>query len=154
MPSQSSPEFVIQKKVLERQRFHKSLRVQNNEEVLGIFASESMEGSVEYDLDFNQWIIRMEMDVLAEHLADDYYQEILTTAGPTTVWDMFKETYGGRWWMRRWVVKHPPKYTHKNHLVQVKVERWVKYPSADIMPDKRLGRAIPMERLERIYPDD
>lgn len=150
MASRSQPEFTIKKAILERQRFHKSMRVKNDEAVLGLFAVDSMEGEVEYDIDFNEWIVRMEMDVLAEHLADHYYEETLILSAPKSWWDHFKATYQDRWWIRWWCAKHPAQETRTSHKVKVKVERWVKYPEAnETLP--RLGRAIPYEKLERIY---
>lgn len=107
-----------------------------------------MKFETDYDVDFGQWIVRLETSVLSEHLAEDYYEVESYYATPRTWWDMFKETYATRWWFywysKRWGAPHYEQHTLRN---RIKVDRYVNYPEANIIPDPRLGRTYPYERI-------
>jgi hypothetical protein len=150
---QTQPEYAITRHVLERMTFYRRQRLERDmEEVLGEFSANTFTAGVDYDILYDDIILRFEAEVLSERLADDYYEETAYYATPRTWWDMFKETYANRWWFnwysKRWGAPH---FDQHSVTVKVKVERFLKYPHADITPDPRLGRAIPYERLERVY---
>lgn len=151
MDSQSQPEFVVEQAILERMRFYHAQRLnRNDEEMLGAFSAEHFKAEVDYDIVYNDLILRFETDVLSEHLVDNIYETTHHVRTPYSWWDMLVHTSREKWWGKILNKYYTPKWFDEYYPVRVKVERYLKYPQANIKPDPRLGRAIPFERLERL----
>ena len=104
-------------------------------------------------LEKDRQVHRLEAFVLREHLADDFYEEVLVVTQPKTWWDHFKIDFQHTWWGRFLYNHFPPEFTHDNHMVRVKVERYASYPEADVAIPQ-LGRPIPFEQLKRLTPEE
>ena len=89
-------------------------------------------------------VYRLSTYVATDKFAEDSYSTTLEV--PATWWDHFKHTYADRWWLRRYVKKHPVKTSR--HRATVKVERMHSYPDCRInMPD--MGRPFILEMASR-----
>lgn len=114
------------------------------------YVREKLSYSVEPDLVRDELIHKIETFFLAEHITDDYYWEtVWHPSTPKTWWQMFKQTYSDRWWLKRHVRKHPVQFnTGSSQQVGIKVKRYVGYPDATIQI-KNFGRPWPFEMVER-----
>lgn len=133
-------ELQVSKKILEKLRVFQTFKVNADY----FFSSD-------FDIDFNLIRLAFEEDRVADRLADDHYsdEKDLYFDIPETTWQMFKHRSQEKWWMRRFVAKHPVRYvTHSQTAkLDVHVTRYLTYPEAEIR-SSRLGRAFPFETVE------
>jgi len=127
------------------------------------FDREDLDLAIEYDLDFNRMIARLETLVFSENLLTDTKAVEFYTYTPTTTWQMFKWLHKDAWWMRWWTGhfedKHwirgrgPVKLKSRKHSYDVKFERYALFPHSTI-DSKKLGRAVINEQYNVICKDD
>lgn len=130
-------EFVVSKKILDRLRLYKTVRVKHD-----VFMS------ADYDIDFHQFRVLAERDILADHIADDYYSDYVTFDYPATTWQMFKQTHEFSWWLGWLVRRYPVQRAGTVKSVSIKVKRYLGYPEAKV---PNMGRPIIYETVERLY---
>lgn len=138
--------FTTTSAVFDRERFTQSMRMREDPKLLGSFTQDSMRLEVDYDIDFNMWRLRLETEVLKEHIADDYYHTTLERRVPASVWQMFKAEHMHSWWMSWLVDRRPVRHHVWTETVSVKVERSVLYPEANV-PRPPLGRPFILEKV-------
>lgn len=97
-------------------------------------------------LEYAERVHRLTGYVLADKLADDYFEEDVHFAFPANTWQMFKDEYQFTWWLG-WLVRwRGVKYIKRTQKSRVKVERYASYPEANIV-QPRLGRPVIYERV-------
>lgn len=102
--------------------------------------------------DFEQVVHRFEGQLLAEKLAEDVYEAHAVSEWPKSTWQMFKFSNKHRWWMRRFVKKHPVEMYKDRHTLHVGVKRYLAYPEASVTIrnplNPFLGRPFPRELVD------
>ena len=135
---QNREELLVSEKILDFLRVYKSVRVKND-----IFFSS------DYMIDFNQWRVMAEKDMLVEHLADDFYYVDTIHSWPASPWQFFKDRHRDSWWLNWLVHRWPVEYQQTTETGQIKVKRYLGYPEAEIK-SPRLGQAVPWETVEEV----
>lgn len=139
-------EFQVSKKILTRLRMFKFVKVHPD-----IYISE------DFNIDFNLIRVGFEKDLVADRLADDVYHggDYAHFDIPETTFQMFKHRNQEKWWLRRFVAKHPVRYvTHTQWVpVEIEVGRYITYPEAKIEDSSRLGRPFIYEQVNQVERD-
>lgn len=132
-------EVVVTQKTLEILHNYQSVRIPRGD----------IELSTDWDLDFNQMIVRVSQDVAAEKLAEQYYTGHRSVSYPRSTWQMFKQTHKDSWWLG-WLVRQCPVKKETEWVeMTVKVDRYLKYPDLKI-PKPGMGRPLIHEIVKEV----
>lgn len=114
---------------------------------MGRYSRDSV--TLEEDVDFERDLVlqRLVAEVLAERLPDERVVESVVEEmlRPATWVDHFKLRFAGRWWVRWWVRWWPVRLVEVPHrlTVVVDLQRWRKFPEADLDFQQDWGRLGP-----------
>lgn len=99
------------------------------------------------DAETRHLMVKLETQVLTDRLPPVQVTESLVVEfqRPATWWEHLKDTYRGRWWMRRLVRRRPPRFEVVKRTAEVTVDlrRFRTYPRADVVPPEPVfGRPV------------
>lgn len=114
-------EVIPTKRILERLRMYRKMQIPGDMMVY-----------LDFDVDFNNWRLSFEKDLLADRVAEDSYTKTVAFIRPKTTWQMFKHTHAGSWWLAWLVSRRPVEYEQTSVDVTVEVKRYLTYPDMAI----------------------
>jgi hypothetical protein len=85
-------------------------------------------------------------ELLAHRLVGDTYTATARHEFPASVWQHFKASHAGSWWLRWLVDRWPVRCQTHTQPVRVDFTRYATYPNATIDPPSPLGAAVLWER--------
>lgn len=123
---QANPAVIeTQKKTLELRKYAAQLGI-------GHATLATMKLDMREDFVSQELIYRLELDVLADKIADDKYKAQYAYEVYRSPWQHFKDLYMPQWFKNRYPVQ---KNNIKDHVV-VRFRRYAKYPKANIALQK------------------
>ncbi len=117
---------------------------------LGEAARDSMRVRRYVDTETNRLMVEFTAEILADRLPPEQVTEttLVQFESPATWWEHFKQTYGGRWWLRPLVRRRPVRLERQQRAVKVTVDLrlFQAYPRAEV--PAALGQSVSWAQLE------